>query len=151
MARCIQQTLNLIRASYRTTAGAKSPSSAAFASSFLPSSRRVSSLSDCSAKSGSADVPDAEAIAVQRIEDAIHRIIVLKSAPDWLPFVPGASYWVPPRRGSYGIAKIVHKLSNSLSEEEVMSLTSDRGWPSSSFYVDEKEAAHNCTSQDDDD
>ncbi|KAM7476175.1 hypothetical protein LguiB_023418 [Lonicera macranthoides] len=80
--------------------------------------------------------------AVQRIEDAIHRIVVIRSAPDWLPFRPGSSYWVPPRirssssssSSSYGIADLMHRLSNSLTQEELMSLTTSRGWPSSSFY-----------------
>ncbi|CAK9146097.1 unnamed protein product [Ilex paraguariensis] len=74
--------------------------------------------------------------AVRRIEDAIHRIIVKRLAPDWLPFYPGASYWVPPKRESYGIAEIFRKMSNSLNEEEVMSLTMTRGWPSATFFVD---------------
>nr|GLL35048.1 hypothetical protein DM860_009174 [Ipomoea trifida] len=143
MARSISQTLNLIRSNCATTTGAsflppgaKSSSSAVVDSIRLTSSRSVSSHPDSSVKNASGDASEAEAVAVQRIEDAIHRIIVRRSAPDWLPFVPGASYWVPPRRGSYGIADLVHKLSNSLSEEEVMALTTDRGWPSSSFFVD---------------
>ncbi|GFP93984.1 hypothetical protein PHJA_001542800 [Phtheirospermum japonicum] len=37
------------------------------------------------------------ALGIKRIEDAIHNIIVRRSAPDWLPFLPGSSYWVPPR------------------------------------------------------
>lgn len=78
--------------------------------------------------------------AVQRIEDAIHRIVVIRFAPDWLPFRPGSSYWVPPRipsssSSSYGIADLMHRLSNPLTQEERMSLTTSRGWPSSSFYV----------------
>lgn len=40
----------------------------------------------------------AEARAVQMIEDAIHSIIIKRSIPDWLHFVPRASYWVPPRK-----------------------------------------------------
>lgn len=86
-------------------------------------------------ESPSSDTELIEALAVQKIEDAIHRIVVRRSAPDWLPFLPGSSYWVPPRRNSYGIAQIVHKLANSLTEEEVMSLTTVRGWPSSAFYL----------------
>ncbi|GFP84941.1 hypothetical protein PHJA_000637900 [Phtheirospermum japonicum] len=37
------------------------------------------------------------ALGIKRIEDALHNIIVHRSAPDWLPFLPGSSYWVPPR------------------------------------------------------
>lgn len=75
-----------------------------------------------------------ETLTVQRIEDAIHGIIVKRSAPDWLPFRPGYSYWVPPRRDSYGIAELVHTFSNNLTDDEVMSLTTSRGWPSSTVF-----------------
>ncbi|KAG8388471.1 hypothetical protein BUALT_Bualt02G0129200 [Buddleja alternifolia] len=79
---------------------------------------------------------EAEARAVEKIEDAIHDIIIKRSKPDWLPFVPGASYWAPPRRSSYGVAEIVNKLANALTEEEHMCLTTFQGWPSSAFYID---------------
>lgn len=73
---------------------------------------------------------------LRKLEDAIHRIIVRKSAPDWLPFVPGASYWVPPPRSrSHGLAQLVEKLANPLTEEESMSMTTVRGWPSSSYFI----------------
>ncbi|XP_073136242.1 uncharacterized protein [Henckelia pumila] len=85
---------------------------------------------------------EAEARAVQRIEDAIHSIIIKRSKPDWLHFVPGASYWVPPRRSSYGIEQIVDKLSNTLTDEEYLSLTALHGWPSSSFYINNDALSH---------
>ncbi|OIT02709.1 PREDICTED: uncharacterized protein LOC109227351 [Nicotiana attenuata] len=131
MARSIAQALNLIRT---TTA----PSTA--------SRRDAVRLVACRCESTqpdrhvASDTSEAEAVAVQRIEDAIHRIIVRRSAPDWLPFCPGASYWVPPRRSSYGVADLVHKLSNTLSEEETMSLATFRGWPSSTFYLNNENA-----------
>ncbi|KAF9614839.1 hypothetical protein IFM89_020895 [Coptis chinensis] len=74
---------------------------------------------------------------MRRLEDAIHGIIVRRSAPDWLPFIPGSSYWVPPRKRPYGLVELVGKLANPLSEEESLSLSSVRGWPSSSFFVDD--------------
>lgn len=85
----------------------------------------------------SSSLSELEALTVRKIEDAIHHIIVKRSTPDWLPFVPGASYWVPPKRRNFGIAEIVHKLAvaNALSQEEVMSLTTAFGWPSSDFYI----------------
>lgn len=129
MARSVAQTLNLIR-----TTIVASPSATRNAH-LLVASRRESTQAD---RNTGSDTPEAEAeaLAVQRIEDAIHRIIVRRSAPDWLPFRPGASYWVPPRRSSYGVADLVHKLANTLSEEEIMSLATFRGWPSSNFYLD---------------
>lgn len=129
MARSIAQALNLIRT---TTVAASSTTRNAL---LLVPSRSESTQAD---RNTGSDTPEAEAeaLAVQRIEDAIHRIIVRRSAPDWLPFRPGASYWVPPRRSSYGVADIVHKLANTLTEEEIMSLATFRGWPSSNFYLD---------------
>ncbi|KAF7123286.1 hypothetical protein RHSIM_Rhsim12G0215000 [Rhododendron simsii] len=81
-------------------------------------------------------------LAVERIEDAIHRIIERRSAPDWLPLLPGSSYWVPPRkRSSYGIADLLEKLANSLTDEELMSLATTRGWPSSAFFLNNNDDA----------
>ncbi|EOY26333.1 Serine/arginine repetitive matrix protein 2, putative isoform 3, partial [Theobroma cacao] len=73
---------------------------------------------------------------LQKLEDAIHRIIVRRSAPDWLPFIPGSSYWVPPSTAqSYGLAQLVEKLANPLTPEESMSTTTVRGWPSSEYFI----------------
>ncbi|XP_006389947.2 uncharacterized protein LOC18009121 [Eutrema salsugineum] len=73
---------------------------------------------------------------LQKLEDAVHRIIVRRSAPDWLPFVPGASYWVPPPRSqTHGIAKLVEKLANPIGDEESISISSGRGWPSSDYFI----------------
>ncbi|XP_060172177.1 uncharacterized protein LOC132603233 isoform X2 [Lycium barbarum] len=33
---------------------------------------------------------------MRKLEKVIHSVIVRRSAPDWLPFMPGYSYWVPP-------------------------------------------------------
>ncbi|KAF8103484.1 hypothetical protein N665_0188s0419 [Sinapis alba] len=72
----------------------------------------------------------------QKLEDAVHRIMVRRAAPDWLPFLPGASYWVPPRRSqTHGIAKLVEKLANPIGDEESISISSGRGWPSSDYYI----------------
>ncbi|KAK7329746.1 hypothetical protein VNO77_23923 [Canavalia gladiata] len=30
------------------------------------------------------------------LEEHVHRITVKKATPDWLPFLPGSSFWVPP-------------------------------------------------------
>ncbi|XP_022721369.1 uncharacterized protein LOC111278895 [Durio zibethinus] len=73
---------------------------------------------------------------LRKLEDAIHRIIVRRSAPDWLPFLPGSSYWVPPSAAhSYGLAQLVEKLANPLTPEESMSTTTVRGWPSSDYFI----------------
>ncbi|XVF74947.1 hypothetical protein PTKIN_Ptkin13bG0150500 [Pterospermum kingtungense] len=73
---------------------------------------------------------------LRKLEDAIHRIIVRRSAPDWLPFLPGSSYWVPPSTAqSHGLAQLVEKLANPLTPEESLSTTTVRGWPSSDYFI----------------
>ncbi|CAN8233799.1 unnamed protein product [Cochlearia groenlandica] len=98
---------------------------------------------------------------IMKLEDAVHQILVRRSAPDWLPFVPGASYWVPPPRSqSHGIAKLVEKLANPIGDEESISISSGRGWPSSDYFINgliqaqsvekEMKMASNTKSQSDD-
>ncbi|KAJ8759985.1 hypothetical protein K2173_010841 [Erythroxylum novogranatense] len=75
---------------------------------------------------------------LSKLEDVIHRIIVRRSAPGWLPFLPGHSYWVPPPRSasrSLGIAQLIEKLANPMSPEESLSTTTVRGWPSSDYFI----------------
>ncbi|XP_072963841.1 uncharacterized protein [Typha angustifolia] len=87
-----------------------------------------------------AESPEVEVLGMRRLEDAIHGIIVRRSAPDWLPFVPGASYWVPPplRRGGrpLGVVELVGQIANSMTEEESLSFSSTRGWPSVAYFVE---------------
>ncbi|KAI3870669.1 hypothetical protein MKX03_000629, partial [Papaver bracteatum] len=54
-----------------------------------------------------------EILGMKRLEDAIYGIIVRRSAPDWLPFSPGSSYWVPPKKRPQGFAELIGKLANS--------------------------------------
>ena len=68
------------------------------------------------------------------LEDVIYNIVIRRSQPDWLPFVPGASYWVPPRKRPVGVVRIMQRITEPLSDEEEKSLTTVRGWPSSSYY-----------------
>ncbi|XP_058113589.1 uncharacterized protein LOC131256651 [Magnolia sinica] len=77
-----------------------------------------------------------EVLGMRRLEDAIHGIIVRRSAPDWLPFIPGSSYWVPPRARPLGVVELVGRLANPLTEEETLSLSTVRGWPSASYFVE---------------
>ncbi|OAY77051.1 hypothetical protein ACMD2_07232 [Ananas comosus] len=94
-----------------------------------------------------AESPETELLGARRLEEAIHRVLARRSAPEWLPFVPGASYWVPPprplgrgrrRRGrALGLVEIVgaHVFS-PMTEEEELSFTTARGWPSSEYFVE---------------
>ncbi|XP_010539608.1 PREDICTED: uncharacterized protein LOC104813630 [Tarenaya hassleriana] len=119
----------------------------AAAASLVPSSRFVSVRSQSSDRPSNhgGDLHETDTAAsqsqidplIQKLEDAVHRIIVRRSAPDWLPFVPGASYWVPPPRSQpHGIAQLVEKLANPMTDEESLSTTSDRGWPSSDYFIE---------------
>lgn len=106
-----------------------------------PSSSRLVSLRTQSSQPNHFDQSDASSETssdplLRKLEDAIHRIIVRRSAPDWLPFLPGSSYWVPPPTSqSYGLAQIVEKLANPLTAEESLSTTTVRGWPSSEYFI----------------
>ncbi|KAL3830131.1 hypothetical protein ACJIZ3_018933 [Penstemon smallii] len=93
------------------------------------------------------------AVGMKRLEDAIHGMIVRRAAPDWLPFLPGYSYWVPPQRssgfrnhpsaagtmiemiGKLAVSRKSTKTRDLLSEDEHMAYTSSKGWPSSAFFI----------------
>ncbi|EPS68910.1 hypothetical protein M569_05860, partial [Genlisea aurea] len=93
-------------------------------------------------------------VGMNRLEDAIRGIIVRRAAPDWLPFLPGFSYWVPPRPSALrnhpvaSLADVIGKLGFSentmnsgfpqeLSDDQQMSLnSSSKGWPSSVFFIE---------------
>uniref|UniRef100_A0A0R0GVJ7 Uncharacterized protein n=1 Tax=Glycine max TaxID=3847 RepID=A0A0R0GVJ7_SOYBN len=34
--------------------------------------------------------------ATKLLEEHVQRVMVKKATPDWLPFLPGSSFWVPP-------------------------------------------------------
>ncbi|KMZ59862.1 hypothetical protein ZOSMA_64G00790 [Zostera marina] len=78
-------------------------------------------------------------MGLNRLEEAIHSIMIKRSVPDWLPFIPGSSYWVPPiDRSAAGTLKIMdfaNKTKASITCEEAMSLTTVRGWPSTTYFV----------------
>eukprot|EP01018_Ginkgo_biloba_P024040 Gb_25032 [translate_table: standard] len=78
--------------------------------------------------------------SVKRLEEAIHGIIVRRAAPDWLPFLPGSSYWVPPPANSGRIVDLVARLSNPMTAEEMLSFTTARGWPSSAYFIEDASA-----------
>ncbi|CAL5030173.1 unnamed protein product [Urochloa decumbens] len=83
-------------------------------------------------------------MGMRRLEDAIHGVLVRRAAPDWLPFVPGASYWVPPMPRPLGVADLLGPAVYTargapvMTAEEAMSFTTVRGWPSAAYFVDGK-------------
>ncbi|XP_010087989.2 uncharacterized protein LOC21399889 [Morus notabilis] len=94
-------------------------------------------LTEIELSPSSSEGGESEALMLKKLDDIVHRFIVQRATPDWLPFLPGYSFWVPPRRGSMKFADFVGKIADHLSDEESLSLCSDRGWPSSRFFVDE--------------
>ncbi|KAG8046789.1 hypothetical protein GUJ93_ZPchr0008g14071 [Zizania palustris] len=100
--------------------------------------------------------PSVEVVGIRRLEEAIHGVMVRRAAPDWLPFVPGASFWVPPMRRPHGFAEFVGRFTASrapyaeagpahepevyapMTEEEALSLSTARGWPSAAYFVQGK-------------
>ncbi|XP_047076253.1 uncharacterized protein LOC124686328 [Lolium rigidum] len=99
--------------------------------------------------------PSVEVVGIRRLEEAIHGVMVRRSTPEWLPFVPGGSFWVPPMRRPHGVAELVGRIAASgvgeagevayqaeayvpMTEEEELSLSTARGWPSSAYFVEGK-------------
>ncbi|TKY72762.1 hypothetical protein E2542_SST01507 [Spatholobus suberectus] len=80
-------------------------------------------------------------VALKHFDDLIHRILVKKATPDWLPFVPGSSFWVPPRPSPANVVDLVHKLTHEDTRRPRDSplLSTLRGWPSSNFFIDGNE------------
>ncbi|CAL0320314.1 unnamed protein product [Lupinus luteus] len=76
-------------------------------------------------------------VTLKLFDQLIQRILVKKSTPDWLPFVPGSSFWVPPRTSPSNVVDFVH----TFSHEETLSLVTLQGCPSSKFFMQELESA----------
>ncbi|KAI4335365.1 hypothetical protein L6164_014015 [Bauhinia variegata] len=88
--------------------------------------------------SSSTSSPSADSeyeLALKRFDDLIQRILVQKATPDWLPFVPGSSFWVPPLPTPSKVFDLVEKLTDEGSDEEALSVSNFRGWPCSEFFL----------------
>ncbi|KAJ0253523.1 Uncharacterized protein HA466_0111970 [Hirschfeldia incana] len=134
MARSLSLSLSLSKTRLTAAAASLLPSSHLFSFRSHSSDRRGDLYEFDIAASQSPSDP-----LIQKLEDAVHRIVVRRSAPDWLPFVPGSSYWVPPPGSgsqTHGIAQLVAKLANPLTDDEQsLSANSSRGWPSSDYFL----------------
>ncbi|KAF0894148.1 hypothetical protein E2562_034884 [Oryza meyeriana var. granulata] len=147
MARLLSRTLSLARArpsplpscSHRPLRGLSSK--VEFIEIDLSEDAPAPSSSSSSGVEGGGSAP--EEMGMRRLEDAIHGILVRRAAPDWLHFVPGGSYWVPEMRR--GVADLVGAVVYSatgarnaevMTEEEMMCLTTVRGWPSAEYFVE---------------
>lgn len=71
------------------------------------------------------------------LNEYFQKIAVKNSTPDWLPFSPGGSFWVPlPHQKTAGkVAYMMNMVTNPLKKEEAFSLSSSSGWPCSSFFI----------------
>ncbi|KAJ7518887.1 hypothetical protein O6H91_20G015200 [Diphasiastrum complanatum] len=58
----------------------------------------------------------------RRVEQAITEYRIRKAAPDWLPFLPGSSYWLPPQDYLIGKAADIPLLRLDLTEEQLMAI-----------------------------
>ncbi|KAL9247217.1 hypothetical protein vseg_020672 [Gypsophila vaccaria] len=80
---------------------------------------------------------------MRRLEEAVNRVVVKRAQPDWIPLVPGGSYWVPPIESSRGFHQLVSNLVKHSTPNEsnknkegvsVRVFNSTRGWPSSAHF-----------------
>ncbi|GAB2246849.1 hypothetical protein Droror1_Dr00006731 [Drosera rotundifolia] len=75
------------------------------------------------------------------LEEFVHGVMVRRSTPDWIQFVPGASFWVPPGpKAPRGLELVAigggKGKGMGLSVEERRCLTSGTGcWPSSEYFI----------------
>jgi hypothetical protein len=105
---------------------------------------------DAGAAAPSPNASSVELVGIRRLEEAIHGVMVRRATPDWLPFVPGGSFWVPPVRRPHGVAELMGRIAAAggdgavemveldapMTEEEALSFSTARGWPSASYFVD---------------
>ncbi|KAJ0984174.1 hypothetical protein J5N97_002530 [Dioscorea zingiberensis] len=139
MARVLSQTLTLARDGPTT----RLPAFRLLNRRGSRSSRRVKPVLvelDIGTAGKEKSASDVEAIMRQKLEDAMQQVIVLRATPDWLPFRPGSSFWVPPRpcnsKNPLGLMELAGMVPNSLTHEENLSLSTVRGWPSSTYFID---------------
>lgn len=63
------------------------------------------------------------------VEQVLHEFRIQKAAPDWLPFLPGGSFWVPPAEEEEEDRKSYIPSFDNATEGEVLALMMPMGWP----------------------
>nr|GEY01747.1 hypothetical protein [Tanacetum cinerariifolium] len=104
------------------------------------STRSSSSLKPQKSTDESKSDIDVDLLALKKLDDFVHNVIVKQCEPDWLPFLPGMSYWVPPRTYvSKQVFDVFKTLTNPLtadaSFDESMAVVKARAWPSSDYFI----------------
>ncbi|KAL2490046.1 Histidine kinase 5 [Forsythia ovata] len=94
---------------------------------------------------------------IKKLEKAIHRIVVRRSTPDCLLFLPSHSHGVPPSNingimcHSQSLIEVVGNLTtvaetnrgtllDFLTKDETISFSFVRGWPSSTYFIEASES-----------
>ncbi|WCJ42280.1 hypothetical protein M5689_023099 [Euphorbia peplus] len=68
------------------------------------------------------------------MEELVKRVVLRNSTPDWLPFLPGSSFWVPPVKRCLNPADLERTLVQSITPQDFFPLNS-RGLPSYDYFV----------------
>ncbi|GJN39023.1 hypothetical protein PR202_gb28116 [Eleusine coracana subsp. coracana] len=143
MARALSRTVGLAR---RLGAQAQPQIGGALGRRHSHTRRRAAEVIEVEAP-GPSTAADGAAMT-QRLEEAIDGAMARMAEPDWAPFRPGTSYFVPPRpagaaRGllallGHGGGMELAPLRRGLSVDEVRAVASSRGYPCSTYFIDGK-------------
>lgn len=112
--------------------------------------RRAAEVLEADAAGPSAPAADASAVA-RRLEEAIDSAMARMAEPEWAPFRPGTSYFVPPRPAcvDLGILALIRHGGGfmgspaaprrGLSVDEARAVAAgSRGYPCSTHFIDGK-------------
>ncbi|XP_057431684.1 uncharacterized protein LOC130724475 [Lotus japonicus] len=81
-------------------------------------------------------------VTLKMFDDLIQRILVKKATPDWLPFLPGYSFWVPPRPSPSSVVHLAHRFNSSDQPQDALNLESHHGWPDPKYFLQGNAPAH---------
>lgn len=102
---------------------------------FRASASSLSARRNCSAKTWldeSSDVADSEggsSSGSRGLDQVLREFRIQKAAPDWLPFLPGGSFWVPPEVRT---VKDSIPVIEAATEGEIFAMIMPSGYPAPS-------------------